>query len=106
MNINTCIFSYNRGKLLLNAANSLDSFFPWGERTVFDDNSNDPETLLVLDELRKRKNWTVVVSKEASQLRIFGNFYKLYIHLYLVKIRLLSSINRDIPKAFVLSRLA
>lgn len=76
MNINTCIFSFNRGRFLKALAESLDKNFPWGQRTVYDDQSDDPATLAVLDELRTRPNWAVVVSTASKKNRLFGNFYK------------------------------
>lgn len=43
-----CIFSYNRGRHLLNCVNSIEQCVEAPDIRIFDDNSNDPETLEAL----------------------------------------------------------
>lgn len=44
-----CIFSFNRGRFLENCVHSIEQCVPDSSIIVFDDDSNDPETLKVLD---------------------------------------------------------
>ena len=71
----TCVFSYNRPNLLINAVNSIDEFFPWGDRIVFDDGSFDPNMLAVLDSIAQRPRWRVKVLNHPRD-RWYGGFYQ------------------------------
>lgn len=46
-----CVFSYNRGVLLLNLVQSAKLFYPEFTIVIFDDNSNDPTTLSTLNDM-------------------------------------------------------
>lgn len=48
------LFSYNRGPLLKNCVDSIEHCAPDATLIVYDDNSNDPETLAVLEEIGKK----------------------------------------------------
>jgi hypothetical protein len=50
----TAIFSFNRGQLLDNCVRSVEKFSPDTPIAVFDDASDDPETLRVLREVADR----------------------------------------------------
>lgn len=60
MNLNSlvslrfCVFSYNRGQFLKNCIASIEHCAPWCPVTIFDDNSDDPETCSVLAELAQK----------------------------------------------------
>lgn len=43
-----CIFSFNRGRFLRNCVESIRACIPGAEIVIFDDNSDDPETLAYL----------------------------------------------------------
>lgn len=49
-----CIFSFNRGFLLRNLIESIESFYPDMQVCVFDDGSTDESTLQVLSELKEK----------------------------------------------------
>ena len=44
----TAVFSYNRGQLLDNCVRSIEEFSPDTHITVFDDQSDEPETIETL----------------------------------------------------------
>ena len=46
-----CIFSFNRGLFLKNCVDSIEACCPGAEVTIFDDDSDDPETKQVLSEV-------------------------------------------------------
>lgn len=46
-----CVFSFNRGAFLNNCVRSIEQCKPDAEIVVFDDNSDDPETLSTLEEI-------------------------------------------------------
>lgn len=50
--IGFCIFSFNRGRYLKNCVESIRSCLPEADITIFDDNSDDQETLNHLDDLK------------------------------------------------------
>ncbi|TRX58158.1 hypothetical protein [Thalassomonas sp. M1454] len=47
-----CVFSYNRGQLLKNCVESIERCAESPTIFIFDDNSQDPETLAILDEIK------------------------------------------------------
>lgn len=49
-----CIFSFNRGHFLANAVASVEQCAPWADIAIFDDDSDDPDTVKVLDTLKTR----------------------------------------------------
>ena len=49
-----CIFSFNRGQLLKNCVESIEQCVENPTILIFDDNSNDPYTLSVLEEIAKK----------------------------------------------------
>jgi glycosyltransferase involved in cell wall biosynthesis len=52
--ITFCIFSFNRGRFLENCVQSIEHCMEGPEIVVFDDRSDDPETLRTLESLGKR----------------------------------------------------
>lgn len=48
--LTVCIFSFNRGKYLRNCVESIRTCIPEADIVIFDDNSDDPETLAYLEE--------------------------------------------------------
>jgi len=70
-----CLFSYNRVELLRNAVLSIDQFFPFGDRIIVDDGSDQPGMAEFLAEVRAKPNWSVEVrSREAG--RDYGGYYR------------------------------
>lgn len=57
------VFSYNRGVFLQNCVESIEQCAPMCTLTVFDDNSNDPETQRILANIRKKHQ---VMTPEAA----------------------------------------
>src|SRR5690606_40640071 len=49
-----CIFSYNRAHLLRNLIDSAGQFYPEFDIAVFDDGSDEPEAIELLNELEQR----------------------------------------------------
>lgn len=49
-----CVFSFNRGQFLRNCVNSIESCAPDSRIIVFDDNSDDPDTVKVLQDIKTR----------------------------------------------------
>lgn len=47
-----CVFSYNRGQFLRNCIDSIELCAPQSKIIVFDDDSDDPETIETLDQVR------------------------------------------------------
>lgn len=58
--IEVVIFSFNRGRLLLNCLDSVRRYVPGVPVTVFDDASTDPETCAILRDV-SRKGWARVL---------------------------------------------
>lgn len=54
MTICICIFSFNRGLYLQNCIRSVEHGMPESKIAVFDDNSDDPDTLEALREIEKK----------------------------------------------------
>jgi glycosyltransferase involved in cell wall biosynthesis len=52
--ITFCIFSFNRGRFLENCVQSIELCIQNPEIVIFDDRSNDPETIQILESLGKR----------------------------------------------------
>ena len=71
----TCLFSYNRPTLLANAVDSIDRFFPWGDRLVIDDGSSDPGVARYLESVARRPNWRVTVADHIEG-RWYGGFWR------------------------------
>ena len=67
----TAVFSYNRGRLLSNCVQSIERFSPHTSLVVFDDRSDDPETLKVLAQIAARGH-EVIVSDDVSTAE-YGN---------------------------------
>ncbi len=49
-----CVFSFNRGHFLTNCIQSIEKNAPSSRIIIFDDDSNDPQTIDVLNELKER----------------------------------------------------
>ena len=49
-----CVFSYNRGRFLKHCVATIETCSPASRIVIFDDHSNDGETVGILDELRAR----------------------------------------------------
>jgi len=54
MTVCICIFSFNRGPYLKNCIRSVEHCMPEPKIAVFDDNSDDPDTLKALREIEKK----------------------------------------------------
>lgn len=52
--MNFCIFSFNRGRFLKNCISSIESCAPGHPIAIFDDNSDDPETVQILEHCSKK----------------------------------------------------
>jgi len=66
------IFSYNRGQFLQNCVRSAQKYIPNAQITVIDDNSDDPETIKILESLSD-KVW--VKRPVNSNNKRWGGFY-------------------------------
>jgi hypothetical protein len=73
MELLTAVFSYNRGRLLWNCVRSVELFSPPTHVVVFDDRSDDEETLEILDALRSRGH-EVITTLDVSRTP-HGNLY-------------------------------
>jgi hypothetical protein len=60
MTFMTAVFSYNRGQLLSNCVRSIERFSPDTTVVVFDDRSDDPQTLEALDQIAARGHEVIV----------------------------------------------
>lgn len=74
--MNFCIFSFNRGQFLENCIRSIESCAPGHPITIFDDNSNDPDTVQVLEQYSKK--YDVIRPKQSEKSRhhlggLYGN---------------------------------
>lgn len=69
----TAVFSYNRGPLLANCIRSIELFSPRTAIVIYDDKSDDPLTLSVLERIAARGH-QVIVNDEVSTAR-HGNLY-------------------------------
>ncbi|MGM0648710.1 MAG: glycosyltransferase [Bacteroidota bacterium] len=49
-----CVFSFNRGRFLKNCISSIESCAPNHTIAIFDDNSNDPETIKILQSYKEK----------------------------------------------------
>ncbi len=65
-----CIFSFNRGPYLSNCVRSIEQCLPGADVVVFDDNSNDPETLDTLESIAEKHR--VVVPEELGSTKHGG----------------------------------
>lgn len=65
-----CIFSYNRGNYLKNCVASVESCAPGSKIVIFDDDSDDPETLFDLHEIGKK--YTVIQPSHSSSHHLGG----------------------------------
>lgn len=69
---NIFVFSFNRGPYLANCIASIERCAPQAEVTIYDDASDDPETLRVLEQLGERCR--IVRRKESTKAR-HGSLY-------------------------------
>ena len=53
--LDVAIFSYNRGAYLKNCVDSLQRNMPWIGWTVYDDGSDEPDTVAYLQSLSHKK---------------------------------------------------
>ena len=67
-----CIFSFNRGQFLDNCVRSVTECIPGARIIVFDDDSDDSETLRVLEQIREQHE---VVQPEAQGDHKHGGLY-------------------------------
>ena len=73
MRMITAVFSYNRGELLTNCLASIRLFLPESEIVVFDDASDDPDTLEVL--ARAQEAGARIVATPTGEKQHHGNLY-------------------------------
>jgi hypothetical protein len=71
VNYLTAVFSYNRGQLLANCLRSIERFSPETTVVIFDDRSDDPQTLEELEAIAARGH-EVIVNDEVSTAE-YGN---------------------------------
>jgi len=69
--LEVAVFSYNRGKYLKNCIESILENLPGVKITVFDDYSDDPDTVKYLNEIKSQ----VVLGSEGAETR-HGNLYR------------------------------
>lgn len=65
-----CIFSFNRGIYLKNCIQSIEQCFPDSKIAVFDDSSNDTDTLKVLNEIGEKHD--IIQPKNSSSHHLGG----------------------------------
>lgn len=65
-----CIFSFNRGRFLANCVDSIERCVPCADIVIFDDDSDDAETVEILDRLSER--YQVKRSGKTSMGRLGG----------------------------------
>ncbi|MCH8542014.1 MAG: hypothetical protein LAT61_00465 [Alcanivorax sp.] len=65
-----CIFSFNRGRYLENCVNSIERCAPGTPIAIFDDNSEDADTIALLSRLRER--YPVIQPEQGSYRRLGG----------------------------------
>lgn len=70
--LSVAIFSFNRGAHLANCVDSFRRHAPWVQITVYDDGSDDPETLLVLKNLDLTVS-TVAKNSDNRHGGLYGN---------------------------------
>lgn len=68
-----CIFSFNRGPFLSNCIRSIEQCLPGAAIVVFDDDSDDPETLTILQTIRTKHR---IITPEAAGATKHGGLYK------------------------------
>lgn len=69
-----CLFTYNRFGLLCNAVESVNRFFPWGDRLIIDDGSTDPRVAPYLRSLAQSPQWRYKIMDRPPG-REYGGFY-------------------------------
>lgn len=70
-----CIFSFNRGRFLDNCLQSIEQCLPQAEILVFDDESDDADTLAVL--ARARQHHTVVLPRQKGDIKHGGLYHNM-----------------------------
>ncbi len=78
-----CIFSFNRGPFLGNCIRSIEQCVPGATIVVFDDNSEDPETLTTLAEIAKKHR--VVIPEELGSTKHGGLYDNMQSAIELLK---------------------
>jgi glycosyltransferase involved in cell wall biosynthesis len=73
MSVEIFVFSYNRGNYLRNCVESISRFMPFGNITVFDDNSDDKSTREILASLAK---YVKVISPSSQSGGRLGGLYE------------------------------
>lgn len=73
MSLQFCIFSYNRGQFLENCVRSIEQCAPGQPISVYDDDSDDPDTRQVLATIRQRH--TLVTPSQAPGFGKHGGLY-------------------------------
>lgn len=68
-----CVFSFNRGEYLKNCIRSIERCAPESKIIIFDDDSDDPETIAVLREIKRR--YTVVQTGHSNTTHHLGGLY-------------------------------
>lgn len=80
-----CIFSFNRGPFLSNCIRSIEHCLPEAEIVIFDDNSEDAETLSILKEVAQTHR--VVVPEELGSTKHGGLYDNMQSAIELLKDR-------------------
>ena len=69
-----CVFSYNRGQLLINLVDSARTFYPEFDIVIFDDSSNDAATRAILH-LLQDKGVIIIGSNKRTNDSKHGGLY-------------------------------
>lgn len=80
-----CIFSYNRGRFLKNCVDSITACIPDADIVIFDDHSNDPETVEYLQ--NASASFEVVGPREAGKIKHGGLYHNMNTALELLSDR-------------------
>ncbi len=76
-----CVFSFNRGRFLKNCVTSIETCAPGHSIAIFDDNSDDHETIEILEDYRQK--YKVFQPRENTQSRhhlggLYGNMQRAF----------------------------
>jgi glycosyl transferase family 2 len=83
--LTVCIFSFNRGRFLKNCVDSINACIPNAEIVVFDDDSDDPETVEYLQ--MASTLFAVVGPREAGKIKHGGLYHNMNTALELLSDR-------------------
>lgn len=76
-----CVFSFNRGRYLENCIDSIEACAPGHSIIIFDDNSDDPDTVRILDRYRQQHKVVQPAQDDHSSHHLgglYGNMQRAY----------------------------